>query len=84
MLPGGCVGGDLEGPGVADELVQDADDVLELGPVVPLLLPAVKHQLVEGSGAVHGRGQAVSLVHCLDHLGEGKQEGRFKMRSEAR
>jgi hypothetical protein len=40
--------------------------------------------LVEGSGAVHGRGQAVSLVHCLDHLGEGKQEGRFKMRSEAR
>ena len=75
MVPGCGVGRDLEAAGVADELIQDADDLLKLGPVAPLLLPAVQHQLVERSGAVHGRGQPVALIHCLDHLGAGGWEG---------
>lgn len=68
LLPGRRVGCDFEAAGVADEFVQDADDLLELGPVVPLFLPAVQHQLVEGSGAVHGRRETITFIHRLYDL----------------
>ena len=42
-LPGGGVGCDLQTARVTDKLVQDADNLLKLGPVVPVLLPAVQH-----------------------------------------
>lgn len=72
-IPGRGVGCDFEAAGVADEFIQDADDLLELGPVVPLFLPAVQHQLVEGGGAVHGRREAVTFIHRLDDLDGGKR-----------
>lgn len=72
-IPGRRVGRDFEAAGVADEFIQDADDLLELGPVVPLFLPAVQHQLVEGGGAVHGRGEAVTFIHRLYDLDTGKE-----------
>lgn len=71
-IPGRRVGCDFEAAGVADEFIQDADDLLELGPVVPLFLPAVQHQLVEGGRAVHGRGEAVTFIHRLYDLDTGK------------
>lgn len=33
----------MKGAGIADQLVQEVDNVTEFGTVVPLLLPAVKH-----------------------------------------
>lgn len=76
LIPGRRVGCDFEATRVADEFIQDADDLFELRPVVPLFLPAVQHQLVEGSGAVHGRGEAVTFIYRLYYLevGNNKQE----------
>lgn len=71
LIPGRGVGCDFEATRVTDEFIQDADDLFELGPVVPLFLPAVQHQLVEGGRAVHGRGQAVTLIHSLYYLDVG-------------
>lgn len=67
-----CAGDHLEGGGVAEKLVQGADDLAELGPQVPLLHPALQHELVQHHGAVHGRGQAVVLLHSSHHLQEVK------------
>ena len=39
--------------GTADELVEGLDNVCEGGPVSPLLLPAVQHQLVQRLRTVH-------------------------------
>lgn len=63
-----CAGDDLQTSRVPDQLVQDADDLLKLGPVVPVFLPAVQHQLVQCSWAVHGRRQAVALIHSFNYL----------------
>lgn len=71
-IPGRCVGCDFEATRVADEFVQDADDLFELGPVVSLFLPAVQHQLVEGSRAVHRWREAVALIYSLYYLHEGR------------
>ena len=70
-LPGG-VGDDLQAARVPDQLVQEADYLVKLGTVVSVFLPAVKHQLIQGCRAVHRRGQAVALVHRLDHLRKQK------------
>lgn len=40
-IPGRGAGRDFETAGVADELVQDADNLLKFWPVVSVLLPAV-------------------------------------------
>ena len=79
-LPGGGVGCDLQAAGIANELVQDADDLLKLWPVVAVLLPAVQHQLVECGGTVHRRGQSVALVHRFDHLQPKQKQERTKHR----
>lgn len=49
--------------GGANEFVQEAHNIAEFGPVAALLLPAVQHELVQGQGAAHGRGQAVALLN---------------------
>lgn len=68
-----CAGHHFEAGGVADEFVQRVDDLRELGPQVPLLHPAVEHELVESGGAVHGRGQSIVLLHRIYHLqGQGQ------------
>lgn len=74
VIPGCGIGCDFEGTRVADKLVQDTDYLFKLGPVVPLLLPAVQHQLVEGCRAVHGWGQAVPLVHSFYYLHISKEK----------
>lgn len=64
------VGYSFEAGGVTDHLVQGADNVCEAGSYVTVLLPTVEHQLVQGTGAVHRRGQAVVLFNGINHLGE--------------
>lgn len=73
LIPGCGVGRDFEATRVADEFIQDADDLFKLRPVVPLFLPAVQHQLVEGGRAVHGRGEAVSFIYSLYYLYVGRK-----------
>lgn len=58
----------VKGAGVADQLVQEADNVTEFGTVVPLLLPAVKHELVKRSWAAHGSWKPVALFNGQYHL----------------
>lgn len=53
----------VKGAGVADQLVQEADNVTEFGTVAPLLLPAVEHQLVKRSWAAHGSWKPVALFN---------------------
>lgn len=65
-----CTGDDLQAAWIPDELVQNADDLLKLGSVVSVFLPAVQHQLIQGSWAVHGRWETIALIHCFDYLCE--------------
>lgn len=75
---GGCSA--LWGLGVLHHLAQEAVDLGEPGPLAWVLLPAVKHQSVQGGGAVPGGWQPEAILHCLDHLGHGGegQTGSFK------
>ena len=70
-----CQCGGADGVGRADALADGAVDLAEAGSLAALLLPAVQHELVQGSRAVHGRGQAVVLLHCVHHLRAASQEG---------
>ena len=54
--------------GVADQFVQEGNDIGEFWPMTPLLLPAVQHQLVQGHGAAHGCRQSVALFDRQNHL----------------
>lgn len=58
----------LETSWVPDHLVQGVDDLCKSGPAIAILLPTVQHELVEGGGAVWGRGQPVVLFNSIDHL----------------
>ncbi len=71
----GDVGYSFEAGGVTDHLVQGADDVSEAGSYVTVLLPAVQHQLVQGTGAVHRGRQAVVLLNGINHLWEKRVRG---------
>lgn len=42
-IPGCGVGRDFEATGVANEFIQDADNLFKFRPVIPLFLPAVQH-----------------------------------------
>lgn len=75
LIPGCGVRCDFEATGVADEFIQDANYLLKLGPIVPLFLPAVQHELVEGGRAVHGWGQSVTFIYSLYYLYE-EQHGQ--------
>lgn len=55
LIPGCSVCCYFEAARIADEFIKDADDLFKLWPIVSLFLPAVQHQLVEHSRAVHGR-----------------------------
>lgn len=56
---------------VTDQLVQEAEDVVEARPPAALLLPAVNHQLVQSHGAAHGCRQPVTFLYGQDHLRGG-------------
>jgi len=56
-------GSALQVVGVADEFVQNANDLGEARPLAAVLLPAVQHQLVQGCGAAHRGWQAVAFLH---------------------
>merc|ERR1719336_503080 len=69
MRVAGLAGGDLpQGLRVADQLVQGLHNAGEARSVGTLLLPAVKHQLVDGFWTVHGSWQAVALLDGLDDI----------------
>lgn len=70
--------GPLQGVGVADQLVQHVDDLPELGPVGPLSLPAVQHELVQHDRTVHGSWEPEVLLDGIYHLGHSErgQRGR--------
>lgn len=72
------VGYSFEAGGVTDHLVQGADDVSEAGSYIAVLLPTVQHQLVQGTGAVHGWWQAVILFNSVNNLEEKGWEGSVK------
>lgn len=76
-----CTGDDLQAAWIPDELVQNADNLLKLGSVVPVFLPAVQHQLIQGSWAVHGRREAVALIHCFNYLREEQSFQGQKIRN---
>jgi len=77
LIPRCGVGGNFEAARVADEFIQDADDLFKLRTIVPLFLPAVQHQLVERSRAVHGWRQAVTLIHSFYYLCSGTDKIRM-------
>lgn len=56
---------------VADQHIKDTDNLGKARPLGPVLVPTVKHELVQGAGAAHGRRQAVPLLHRADDLGRG-------------
>lgn len=60
----------LEAVGVADHLVQSADNLAEFWPVVAVFLPAVQHQLMQGTRTVHRGWQPVVLLYGIDNLQE--------------
>lgn len=64
----------LQRVGIADHLVQVADNLAELGPVVAVLLPAVQHELVQRAGTVHGWRQPVVLLNGVDDLEEAQSQ----------
>lgn len=64
----------LRGFWVLHHLAQDAVDLGEPGPLTGVLLPAVKHQAVQGGRAVPGGRQPEAILHGLDHLGHGGEE----------
>lgn len=72
------VGDYFQTAGITDQFIQDADNLLKLGSVVSVFLPAVQHQLIQGSWAVHGRWQAVPFIHSLNHLHKEKSLGNLK------
>lgn len=65
-------GHDFEAGRVPDHLVQGANHLREAGPGIPVFLPTVQHELVEGRGTVWGRGQPVVLFNGIDHLERGE------------
>lgn len=61
-------GHDFEAGRVPDHLVEGANHLGEAGPRIPVFLPTVQHELMQGGGAVWGRGQPVVLFNGVDHL----------------
>lgn len=53
---------------VADHFIKGVDYLGEAWAGVAVLLPAVQHQLVQGSRTVHGRREPVILLDCIDDL----------------
>lgn len=68
----------FEAGGVTDHLVQSADDVAEARSNVAVFLPTVQHQLVQGTGAVHGGWQTVVLLDGVNHLGDKRRESQCR------
>ena len=79
-VPGTGSVGTLRGFWILHHLAQEAMDLAEPGPLTWVLLPAVKHQSVQGGGAVPGGRQPEAILHGFDHLGHGGggQTGGFR------
>lgn len=57
-------------------------DLAEGGPLCPLLLPAVQHQLMEVWRAVNGSRQPEAVLDGLDHLQDVRRKENDDSRSE--
>lgn len=58
---------------ISDHFIQGVDNLPKFGPVVSILLPTVKHQLVKGIWAVHGWWQPIVLLDGIYHLQEERE-----------
>lgn len=58
----------LEGGGVPDEPIQGGQEWVEGWPVPSISLPALKHQGVQGRGAVVGGREAILVCYSFHHL----------------
>lgn len=64
----------------ADALAEGRVDLAEGGPLRPLLLPAVQHQLMEVLRAVNRSRQPETVLDGLDHLQErGKKKKKNRL-----
>lgn len=64
-----------------DEPVQGGEERVKARPVLPVRLPALQHEGVQGRGAVEGGGEPVLIHHGLHHLETKGQEVRREMGS---
>jgi len=62
--------GGADAVGGADVLAEGRVDLAEAGPLRPLLLPTVQHQLMEVGGAAHRSRQPEAVLDGFDHLRE--------------
>lgn len=62
------VGDGFQRLGTPQQLVQKVDDVCEAGSFGAVVLPALKHELIDGGGAVHWSGEPERLVDGLHNL----------------
>lgn len=53
---------------VANEFVECVDDVSKTWPSIAVFLPAVQHELVQSSGAIHWGRKSVVLFYSINHL----------------
>lgn len=57
-----------EAAGIADKFIQKCYNVDKFGPMTPLLLPTVQHELVQSHGAAQGRRESVALFNGQNHI----------------
>lgn len=53
-----------------DQGIQNAHDMREARPLGTVFVPAVQHELVQGTWATHGCWKPITLLHRADDLGE--------------
>lgn len=66
----------LQHVGVTDHLVQVVNNLAEFRTIIAVLLPAIEHELVQGTGAVHRWRQPVVLFNGIDYLKGDRQMSR--------
>ena len=74
-----CQRGGADAIGGSNALAEGRVDLAEAGPLRPLLLPTVQHQLVEMWGAVNGSGQPETVLNGLYHL-HAETGNRYQVR----
>lgn len=65
-MSGGISEGDLQGPVLVSE--EDVDDVLETRSRERVGVPALDHEVIDGTGAAGGRREAIATVHFFYDL----------------
>lgn len=77
-----CQCGGTNAIGGANALAQGWVDLAEGGPLCPLLLPAVQHQLMEMWRAVNWSREPETILNGLDHLQDVQKKENHYIRLE--